>query len=284
MSIKLPSIFQYSNFRLFLADYQKALSETDKEYNRSNICKKLGLPNSRSYFNDVVSMGKKVTPTYIDRFVKAFQFDPEEAKFFRVLVKFNQSENIEERELNFEQLISLNKTPKTILDKKAFSFFGKWHHSVIRAVLDVVDFNDDYKSLAKLIFPPLSEKTVKESIDLLKDLDLIQMDESGYWRPSAKAITTSEYIRDEMVVQYQIQGLELAKQALIKMHKFPQNISTNTISVSKEGYKRIHKKIDKFRSEIRSLASKDEQKSDCVYQMNIQLFPAMMLTKKAGNV
>lgn len=283
MKVKLPSIFQYSNFRQFLSDYQKALSVSDKTYNRSNICKKLGLPNSRSYFNDVVSYGKKVTPDYVERFVKAFQFNKEESDFFRVLVKFNQPENAMEREMYFEQLIGLNKTPKTILDKKALIYFNDWSHSVIKAMLDIVDFQDDYKTIAKLTFPIITEKKVRKSIKLLKELKLIQLDDKGFWRSSSKAVTTSDYIKDELIVQYQIQCLELAKLALVKQQKQPQNISTNSFSVSSEGYKRIHKKVDKFRSEIRSLISKDEQKSDCVYQLNIQLFPVMAIPKRCDN-
>ncbi len=131
----LPNIYGYNDFRKFLADYQQSREKWDSGFSKSAICKRLGIPNTRSYLNDVIN-GRKVTPSYIERFIHVFEFKQEEAQFFRVLVKFNQAENNNEKELYLEQLISLNKTPKKIIDKKAFAFFREWHHSVIRTLLD----------------------------------------------------------------------------------------------------------------------------------------------------
>ena len=116
MAPKLPNIFDYNDFRKYLKDYQAAKRRHDRRFTKSAICKLLGLPNSRSYFNDVLN-GKLVSNTYIERFVKLLEFDTDEARFFRVLVKFNQADIPSERELLIEQLISLNKTPKKVLDK-----------------------------------------------------------------------------------------------------------------------------------------------------------------------
>ena len=229
--------------------------------------------------NNVID-GRKLTPTYVARFVTVLELNDEEARYFRVLVKYNQAENAEEHELYLEQLISLNKTPKRIIDKKSFEFFHAWHHAVIRTILDIIDFKDDYKLLSSLLIPPITVKEARKSISLLGALNLITQDGNGFWRPSDKSITTSEYLKNEMISQYQVQCLDLAKLALVKKHSYPQNISTNLISVSSEGYKRIERKIDKFRAEIRSLVHKDTAVSDCVYQMSIQLFPAVKIWKK----
>ncbi len=279
MKSNLPSIYQYSDFRRFLDEYQRAREMQNESFSRSAICKRLGLPNTRNFLNNVIA-GRKVTPTYVERFVRVFEFDGEEARFFRVLVKYNQAENTEEKELYLEQLISLNKTPKKIVDKKAFMFFKEWYHSVIRSILDVFDFTEDYKSLARTLYPPISPKQAKNSIELLNSLGLIIKDSNGCWRPSDKSITTSPYIKDDLIFQYQMQCLELAKQAILYRYHHPQNITTNIISISKDGYTRIHKKIDKFRAEIRSLVHKDSNPSECVYQLSIQLFPAAKILKR----
>jgi uncharacterized protein (TIGR02147 family) len=281
MKNELPSIYGYNDFRKFLADYQQSREKLESAFSKSAICKRLGIPNTRSYLNDVIN-GRKVTSNYIERFIQVFELKKEEAQYFRVLVKFNQAENNDEKELYLEQLISLNKTPKKILDKKAFAFFREWHHSVIRALLDVMDFQDDYKELARVLYPPISLLKVKESIQLLKNLDLVIKDEKGCWRPSQKSITTSDYLKNELIFNYQMQCLELAKHALLKrQNNMPRNISTNILSVSAPTYERINKKIEKFRSEIRSLVHKDDQPSDYVYQLNIQLFPSAKM--KRGN-
>lgn len=272
MTLKLPNIYDYNDFRRFLNDYQNGKRASDRRFTKSNICKGLGLPNSRSYFNDVIN-GKQVSGTYIERFINLLEFDTDQARFFRVLVKFNQADTAEERELYFEQLISLNKTPKKELNKDVIDYYSQWYHSTIRAALETINFTDDYKQLVKLIFPPITDKKARESIELLLRLGVIEKNNSGYLKPVEKAIYAGKDIKAELLKQYQLACMENAKTALLKNKDMHQIYSTNTISISKEGYERLKKRLHKFKSEVRSLVHKDENPADRVYQMNIQLFP-----------
>jgi uncharacterized protein (TIGR02147 family) len=273
MQSELPNLFEYNNFRTFLADYQSARIKFDPKFTKSNICRRLGLPKTRSFFNDVIN-GRPLTSTYIDRFINLFAMNSAEAQFFRVLVKFNQAENVDEREVYFDQLASLNKTPKMIMGKKAYRYYKHWYNSVVRAVLGIDEFRgDDFNHLAKKIFPPVTPKQVKEAVELLIELKLVVPDEQGILRPSEKSIASGGYNRDEMIKQYQLQCLELAKKALVQQQKQPQNISTNILSISENGYKRIEKKLQRFKSEIRSIVQKDEDQADRIYQLDIILFP-----------
>jgi uncharacterized protein (TIGR02147 family) len=269
----LPDIFGYNDFRRFLRDCQKARRATDRAFTKSAICKRMGLPKTRSYLNDVLN-GKHVTATFVERFAKAFGLKGDEARFFRVLVQFNQASNAEEREMYFEQIIGLNRTPRKVVDPAAYAFYKEWHHGVIRALLDVFDFRDDYTALAKRVFPAITARKAKDSIALLKRLGLIRQDSRGYYKPTDKSVSTGPYVRDELVRQYQVKTLELAKNAVVRNHRLPQNISTNTLSVSEEGYRRLEKRLQEFKSEIRSLVHKDDQPASRVYQLNIQLFPS----------
>ena len=279
MAPKLPNIFDYNDFRKYLKDYQAAKRRHDRRFTKSAICKLLGLPNSRSYFNDVLN-GKLVSNTYIERFVKLLEFDTDEARFFRVLVKFNQADIPSERELLFEQLISLNKTPKKVLDKDIYEYYTEWHHSAIRAVLETFDFKEDYATLAKKLFPPITEKKARESIELLERLGLIKKDKKGFLRLTEKSIIASPEIKKELLMQYQLKCIDISKQALIKNRTMHQVYSTNMISISREGYERLKKRLQKFKLEVRSLVHKDENPADRVYQLNIQLFPNAKQDKK----
>ncbi|MBD3321506.1 MAG: TIGR02147 family protein [Chitinivibrionales bacterium] len=277
----LPTVYHYNDFRKFLDDYQKARQKFDKNFNRSNVCRLLGLSKSRSFFNDVIK-GKTVTSTFIDRFIKVFELKKDEAQFFRVLVKFNQAVEPGERELYFQQLISLNKTPRQILDPNVYEYFREWHHSVIRAMLDVYDCtDDDYAELGKKLNPPLTEKTVRESIRLLKKLKLIAPDSSGSLKPTEKIVQTSPYVNDELVRQYQIQFLDTAKRAVFANTGQMQNISTKLISISELGVKRIERQLQKFKSEVTSIIHKDQHSSDRVYQLALFLMP-LTKVKKGG--
>jgi uncharacterized protein (TIGR02147 family) len=268
----LPSIYAYNNFRLFLRDFQLAKRANDRLFTKSGICRKLGIPNSRSYYNDVLN-GKHVTPTYIERFVRLFEFNSEEAKFFRVLVKFNQAEGTQERELYFEQLIALNKTPKRELSRDLYEYYREWYNGAVRAALETVDFKDDCSLLTKKIIPPITEKQARESIALLKRLGLVKRDGKGYLRLTDKAIAAGPDIPEELLKQYQLKCLDAAQQSLIKNRSMHQVFSTNTISLSGPAYELLLKRLKQFKGEVRSLVNKDEHTADRVYQLAIQLFP-----------
>jgi len=273
MKPKVPNIFEYNDFRNYLADFQKARFAYDPTFTKSTICKKLGIAKTRSYFGDVLA-GKYVSSVYVARFIKLLELDKDEAQFFRVLVNFNQAENDpEERELFFDQLISLNKTPTKIIEPKIYAYYKEWHNSALRAILNIYDFDKDYASLAKKVFPPIPAKKAKDSIALMAELGLIAKNDKGYYKPTEKAITTGPYVKNELIKQYQLKCLELAKNALMKNKKLPQVVSTKMISISEQGLKRIQERLIKFDTEIRSLVHKDENPADRVYQLNIHFFP-----------
>lgn len=268
----LPNIFAYNNFRIYLKDYQQARQASDPLFSKSEFSRTLQLPNTRSYLNDILN-GKKVTSTFVERFISVLALDKDEAKYFRVLVNFNQAETPDERELYFEQLIALNKTPKKTLDTRLFVYYKNWYNSVIRALLDIIDFSNDYTALAKRVFPSITVSEAKESIKLLKELELISRNEKGFYKPTDKSIATPAFVRDELVKSYQLNCLEMTKSALMQHTKKPFSINTNMISVSANGYKRLEKQVEKFKSEVRSLVHKDEEPSENVFLLNITLIP-----------
>ena len=62
------NIFEFTKFRKFLAEYQERRQAAEPSFSRTEFCNLLGLPNTRSYFNDVVQ-GKRVTDNMRERFI-----------------------------------------------------------------------------------------------------------------------------------------------------------------------------------------------------------------------
>jgi uncharacterized protein (TIGR02147 family) len=201
------------------------------------------------------------------------ELNRDQAQFFRCLVNFNQAQNIEERELFFDQLVALNRTPVRKLEKQSFEYYKEWYHGVVRALLEIVDVKDDYSIIANKLKPPLTDKQVLQSIQLLNDLGLITQDQNGFFKPTEKSLSTGFYLSEDIIKNYQVRCLELAQKAIFQPTDQPQNITSRTICVSEEGYKRIEKKIQKFSAEIRSIVHKDENPPDRVYHLDLLLFP-----------
>jgi uncharacterized protein (TIGR02147 family) len=266
-------VFEYVDFRKFLEDYQARRQAADKRFTRSRFCRELGLPNTRSYFNDIVKGARPLTKSAVERFVQTLELEEDAARYFRVLVDFNQSEDPGEREMLFDQLVSLNRTPKRFVRPEEYEFYRHWHHTTVFSLLDVLDFREDYAALAKRVLPPISAAQARASVALLKKLELIRRDENGAWKPVAKTLDAGSYVRNALVQQYQMQCLELAKRAMLLESPHARNFSTVTLSVSAQGLAQIEKKLQKFKAEVRAIAHREPDPADRVIQLNIQMFP-----------
>jgi uncharacterized protein (TIGR02147 family) len=268
-----PDIFEYIDFKKYLADYHTAKRLIDPGFTHAYICHKLGQPHSRSFFDNIVKGRKKLSPTFIDLFVKLLNLGPAESKFFRALVNYNQAGGSEEKEFYFDQIVQLNQTPFKLLDKETYAYYKEWYHGTIRSLLAIMDFKNDYKDLAGRLCPAISVKQAKESVALLMKLGMVGRDGNGHLKPVDKVLSTGESVKDHVLKQYQVKCLELGKQAIVGSENQPCSTIAYTVFVSDTGYKRILNRMDQCKKEIRSIIHKDEEPPKRVYQINLQLFP-----------
>ncbi len=249
------------------------LSIGDPEFTKSMICKKLGLPNSRSYFSDVLK-GKFLSPLKTPVMAKVFGLSADETKFFRTLVNFNQAfDDPNEKDILFEQLLTMSKPSATQINPKAYDYYRTWHHCVVRALLDIVDVSDNWADLAGLTYPKISKSEVNASKKLLIDLGIIARNENGFWKPNGKSITTGSFMRDQAILQFQTQILEMAQKAIINNSLIGQRVKTLLMTLSEDSYKRVLGAIDRFNNELTTIATQDENPADRIYQLALVLFP-----------
>ncbi len=271
-----PDIFDYSDFRKFLNDMFNFKRSQNIKFNKAHICRELGLENSRSYFQDIVN-GKFLSPIKVPLMVNVFGLNKGESKYFRILVNYNQAfDEPDERELYFEQLVTLKKSSGREVDSSQYEYYSKWYHSVIRATLDIVDASEDDTALIrKQLVPNITAKEVRDSLKLLKKLDLVYVTDDGFLKPSDTIMRTPQYCRDEAIIRFQMQILEQAQ------HVFPTKNSTGLnkrtitkmLTFSEHGNERLEAAIDRFSNEINAIVAEDEGESDRIYQMLISLFP-----------
>lgn len=279
-----PNLFSYTDFRKYLADWLDARKNVEPGFNRAEMHRRLGLPNTRSYLPDLLA-GKEMSLTFLERFTVALELTPEEARFFRVLVRFNQALTIEERELAFDQLVALNRTPRTILDPRHWRYYRDWHHGAVRALLGVHDLTENPRAIAKLLQPELTEGQIKESLSLLLDLGLVAKNPQGFLKPTEHTLSTGEGARAEMVRQLQAQQLRLVERAALKPDgQDGQVVATNTISVSDEGLQLIRKRLEQFRSELRSIVHKDPHPAERVHLVTMAVVPLTRANAAATSV
>lgn len=273
------NLYAYNDFRRYLADWLAARKAEDPRFTGAEVHRRLGLPNTRSFYPDIVA-GRTLTTTFVERFVVLLDLDRDQARYFRALVRYNQAESPEERELAFEQVVAFNRTPRTFLNECQMSFYKDWRHGAIRAFLDTGDYGDDPASIAKEIVPRLTPGQVKESIQLLAELALIAKNDAGFWKPTETSLTTPEGTRDDLIVSLQLQHLELAQKSLLAKDAPERLVATNVVSVSKTVALQIEQRLEKARSEIRSMVHKDTEAPTEVCLIHTSLIPLKKPSKE----
>jgi uncharacterized protein (TIGR02147 family) len=259
-----PNVYEFMDFRAYLVEWYAFRHSNDTKFTKTIVSHRLGLPRTRGYFGDVLS-GKKVTDTFLERFCALLDLRRDEDRYFRCLVRFNQAETPEEKELTLELLTSLRKTPVAALARDAWEYYRHWHHGAIRALLSVglSDEKAICKAAAKL-HASLTPGQVRASLELLERLELVRRSKSDGYAPTTRTLASPEYARDEVFRLLQVQQLDLVRAALLVPGDGSRAIATNLVSMSESAWTRVRERLDQFRSEVRSIIHSDNEPADRV--------------------
>jgi len=134
-------IYEFTDFRAWLGAWHAARQVEDPGFTRTEVSHRLGLPKTRGYFSDVLS-GKRVSDTFVERFCELLDLPRAEERYFRTLVRFDQAETPEEKELALEQMISLNRAPATELASADWRYYRDWRHGALRALLETGEHDE----------------------------------------------------------------------------------------------------------------------------------------------
>ena len=268
---KIIDIFQFTSFRKYLDEYQAARVQTDPDFTRAGACVLLGLPKTRSYYNDIIK-GKKLSTRMIPKFVEVLGLNKKEAKYFETMVNMDQAKTATERNAFFEELLKQHPDSHRILNEDAYEYYNHWYNSVLFTALEVVDVSDDLEPIQKLIFPKVSVGTLKRSLELLERLGFVRKNEDGFWKSCRESVSSGDYNNSDLVRQYQLQSFELSKQALLASDERSSDMATFTFSVSDDAFKAIAKEIQGLKARVRKIIMLDKQKATGVHQLNVHLF------------
>lgn len=273
----MPSIFNYHDYRKFLADYYEEKKSAGASFSYQNFSRKAGFA-SKSFVFNVINGRKNLSRASVVKMCEALELSRTEAAYFENLVYFNQAKNFNERNFYYEKINSIHpNTPIASsarkLRKDQYEFYSNWYHVVIRSLIDLYPhLVKDYAALAKMVFPPIRTKQAQQSVALLNRLGLIEKQKDGTYKVSSKILSTGEDIASLAVQHFHLSCMELAAKALKELPKDKRNITGLTLGVSQKAYEKICEVIDSSQDKILEIAEKDTD-SDRVCQINFHVFP-----------
>jgi uncharacterized protein (TIGR02147 family) len=273
------NVFNYQDYRKFLADYYKEKKTSRSAFSYLNFSRKAGF-TSKSFVFNVINGRKNLSSTSVVQLSQALGLGKKESAFFETLVYYNQAKSFNERNFYYEKLNALRPASTRgssawQLREDQYEFYSNWYHAVIRSLIDMFPDVTDFRKLAKMVSPAIRPKQAEKSIKLLLRLGLIDK-KNGTYKISEKSLTTGEDVQSLAVQTFHLETMKLAEKAIKMLPKNKRNISGLTLGISTEAYSEICNIIYECQKKIMDVANKDE-KSDRVYQLNFHLFPVSKL-------
>jgi uncharacterized protein (TIGR02147 family) len=265
-------VFSYIDYRLFLRDYYEEQKKTSKFFSYRYFAQKAGI-NSPNFLKQVVESRRNLTALTIDKFITALKFNDKEGLFFRHLVLFNQAKSGQEKQEHYAVMVSMMHTVKEQrLTALQHEYYNHWFVPVVRELVTLYDYKEDYKKLAAAVSPPISVREARFAVKLLKKLGMIEQLPGGAYRQTEAAIISDSSVARMAVRSFNREMLKKAEIALDNTPVEERQIYGVTVGVSKECYDVLAAEMAAFRDRVVAITNRDTC-SNRVYQMHLQLFP-----------
>jgi len=269
----LPNIFLYLDYRAFLYDLYCAMHARNPKFTPTGFGR-LFEDHTKNFLTDLLNRKIDIDPSTISSIAKKLELNAKQRDYFETLVSFDQAKSHEMKDRYFRRIISTREYgPVKELDKKQYQFFSHWYNPVVRELVTHPDFPDEPSWIAERIIPEISEQKVLDSIKLLVSLGLIVRDSGkGRWRQADRVISTPSEVMSIAVFRYQQDVIALGRKALERFNADQRDMRTVTMGIAQKAYPEVKKRVETFWKELLTYAN-TQDKVECVYQVNIQLFP-----------
>jgi uncharacterized protein (TIGR02147 family) len=275
----MKSIFQYIDYRKFLADYYAEKKATTRHFSYRYFCGKAGI--SSPVFLKLVMEGKSnISVPMIDKFAVALKLNKKEARFFKHLVLFNQSPHADDKQEHYAVLVTMSgSVSQHVLGSEQFEYLSRWYTPVIRELICQHDFKDDFKAVGASVIPPVCKRDAQFSVKLLLRLGMVVKNADGTYKPVERSLATNREVAGPAIRAFNKNMIELAMRAVDEIENTRRNISGITMGVTRECYDVLCAEIDAFKDRVASIVDNSGE-GDRVYQLNLQLYPVGCVPEK----
>jgi uncharacterized protein (TIGR02147 family) len=176
------SIFDYSDYRQFLRDYYESHKAVNPQFSYRYLSQKADI-NSAPFYKFIIEGKRNLTKVTVLKTCAALRMKDRDAEYFENLVFFNQAKTIAEKNHFFELLVEKQRQRSVAkIQEHHFDYFSEWYHCVIRELVCMVDFKEDYAQLARSLAPAITPREAEKSVKLLLNLGFIKKVNGHYYK------------------------------------------------------------------------------------------------------
>lgn len=271
----MPNVFAYNDFRQYLKDAIAERKRASRSFSHRFLLGKLGV-TSTGFLANILSGKRNLPGPYVGRLAAALGLARKPARYFEILVAFNQAKRLVDKERLYQEMVAMKPADMKMLEGRELRLFSAWYYVAIRELMCFLPMRDDYEALARKLLPSIQPREARKAVDDLLEIGLLERLPGGGLRQAQKALSAGDSVKSVQAAAYQRATMQLAMEALDRVPHADRDISTLTLTLSEQSFRKAVAEVRQLRKTLLKLAL-DEPAPDRVFQCNLQLFP---LSKK----
>ncbi|MGE0614425.1 MAG: TIGR02147 family protein [Bacteriovoracia bacterium] len=273
-----PNVFEYDDYRAFLADFYVHRKEVEAGFSFRNFARRAGL-KSPNFLKLVIEGKRNLTEASLQQFLRALRMTRIQADFFSDLVLMSQTENDGVRDQIREKVRKIRlKRRVRALSEQQLNYYTAWYYIPLREMVTHPGFREDPIWIAQHMIPRILPSEAIRGIERLLEMGLLQRNDQGKLVQIDENITTGDEVKSEQVAEFHRSTMRLAAESFDVIPRELRDVSSITCSISEETAAKAKVLIQQFRKDLLAFCSQDA-KAERVYQINFQFFP---VTKKTS--
>lgn len=266
------NIFDYFDYREYLGDSYNHLRETRRSFSYRAFAREIGV-SSHNFLPRILKRERNLSAEFIPLLSNYFKLSAKEEKYFQVLVSFNNEHKPSIKEKYLKQLLTLRfVTEEYKIEDKKLQFFNKWYYPVIRELVVICDFKEDYNMLARHCVPRISAAQAKSAVKFLLKNGFIKKGKNGGYKVTNQIISTEPEVDSAIIPKYHKTTIQQCVDAVETVRKEERSFSSSTMLVSREVYEEMKSEIYQFRKRLLAMA-KECKNPEMVCFTGFQLLP-----------
>lgn len=266
----MKPVTEFQNYHVFLGE-AFAQRKARAGFTWREFAKLAGYA-SPVYLKLVADGKSRLSELGVERVAAALGIVGKELQYFRLLVRYNHSQDNVVKKQIWAELRELAESCKvSVVGAEQYDYYQNWYNPVLREL--IVAFPDSTpEELAQRLQPAVSVAKVRKALELLQKIGLLNRDDSGRWIQTSNNISTGSDIASLAVRDMHRQMGGLAVDSLDATPVEERDISGLTLGLSAQGFERVRAELRDFRRRLIEITESD-QNTERVYRVNLQLFP-----------